>query len=253
MVEHPPLTESLAQDVPSLLPCRTGDSSWETSLANESAGISKDNYYVSTDMNKPEAIALTRGRPREFCVDHALAQALRVFWSKGYEGASLTDLTEAMGITRPSLYAAFGNKESLFRKALDLYEREKMDYIGKALAQPTAREAAETMARGAMENVACPDQPHGCLRVISSVACGPAAKSIHDEVVKRSDMARKALVERFERAKREGDLPAHVDAEGLTRVLVAILQGISVQANQGASREELDKLVESALAIWPSN
>ncbi len=76
-----------------------------------------------------------------------------VFWAKGYEGASLTDLTEAMGITRPSLYAAFGNKESLFRKALDLYEREKMDYIGKALAQPTAREVAETMLRGAMENV----------------------------------------------------------------------------------------------------
>ena len=73
-----------------------------------------------------------------------LAQALHVFWSKGYEGASLTDLTEAMGITRPSLYAAFGNKESLFRKALDLYEHEKMAYIGKALAQPTAREVAET-------------------------------------------------------------------------------------------------------------
>ena len=82
-------------------------------------------------------------------MDHALAQALRVFWSKGYEGASLTDLTEAMGITRPSLYAAFGNKESLFRKTLDLYEREKMAYVGKALAQPTAREVAETMLRGA--------------------------------------------------------------------------------------------------------
>jgi AcrR family transcriptional regulator len=203
-------------------------------------------------MNKPEAISPARGRPREFCIDHALAQALRVFWTKGYEGASLTDLTEAMGITRPSLYAAFGNKESLFRKALDLYEREKMAYIGKALAQPTARMVAECMARGAMENVAGDDEPHGCLRVMSSVACGPAAQSIHDEVVKRSNMAKRALVERFERAKIEGDLPAHVDTEGLTRVLIAILQGISVQANQGASREELDKLVDSALAIWPS-
>ena len=103
-----------------------------------------------------------------------------------------------------------------------------------------------------MENAACPDNPHGCLRVISSVACGPAAQSIHDEVVKRSNMGKIALVERFERAKAEGDLPDHVDTEGLTRVLIAILQGLSVQANQGASREELDKLVESALAIWPS-
>ena len=82
-------------------------------------------------MNKPESIAL-RGRPREFCLDDGLAKALRVFWSKGYEGTSLTDLTEAIGITRPSLYAAFGNKESLFRKALDLYQREKLEYVGRA-------------------------------------------------------------------------------------------------------------------------
>ena len=81
----------------------------------------------------------TKGRPREFCVDAALAAALRVFWSKGYEGASMADLTEAMGITKPSLYAAFGNKEALFNKALDLYEREKTDYMGAALDAPTAR------------------------------------------------------------------------------------------------------------------
>ena len=96
-------------------------------------------------MNKPECIA-QRGRPRAFCVEHALATALRVFWSKGYEGTSLSDLTEAMGITRPSLYAAFGNKESLFRKALDLYEREKLEYVGRALEQPTARCVAEAVS-----------------------------------------------------------------------------------------------------------
>jgi len=195
---------------------------------------------------------MPRGRPREFCVDHALAQALSVFWSKGYEGASLTDLTEAMGITRPSLYAAFGNKESLFRKALDLYEREKLDYIGKAMAQPTARKVAEAMARGSIQTATGESEPHGCLRVISSVACGPAAQSIHGEVVERSNKGRQALVERFERAKAEGDLPAHVDTDGLTRVLIAILQGISVQANQGATREELEQLVETAMTLWPS-
>src|SRR3569623_2081793 len=91
-----------------------------------------------------------RGRPREFCVDDALSAALRVFWSKGYEGASLNDLTEAMGITRPSLYAAFGNKEALFRKALDLYEREKLAYIGQALEAPTSREVVERLLHGAL-------------------------------------------------------------------------------------------------------
>lgn len=202
-------------------------------------------------MNKPEAIPC-RGRPREFCVDQALAQALRVFWEKGYDGTSLNDLTEAMGITRPSLYAAFGNKEALFRKALDLYECEKLTYIRNALEQPTARKVAETMLRGAVDNVASCDGPHGCLGVITSVACGPDSQSIREEVVKRGQAAKLALIERFTEAQEEGDLPAHIDAEGLMRVLVALLQGISVQANQGATREELDRLVESGLALWPS-
>jgi len=202
-------------------------------------------------MNKPESIP-HRGRPREFCVDHALAQALRVFWEKGYEGTSLTDLTDAMGITRPSLYAAFGNKESLFRKALDLYEREKLDYIGKALEQPTARGVAEAMLRGSVDNVMSCEEPHGCLGVITSVACGAESQSIREEVVKRGAAGKLALAQRFERAKAEGDLPAHVDTEGLMRVLIALLQGISVQASQGASREELDRLIETGLSLWPT-
>ncbi len=202
-------------------------------------------------MNKPELVT-TRGRPREFCVDHALAQALRVFWTKGYEGASLTDLTEAMGITRPSLYAAFGNKESLFRKALDLYEREKMAYLNEGLAQPTARQVAETMLRGALENVAGEGEPHGCMRVIASVACGPAAQSLHDEIIQRTDVFKQMMVSRFECAKEEGDLPPHIDALGLTGVLVAWLQGISIQANQGIERKDLERLIETALVLWPS-
>jgi len=201
-------------------------------------------------MNKPDIIA-HRGRPREFCVDNALAKALRVFWSKGYEGASLSDLTEAMGITRPSLYAAFGNKESLFRKALDLYEREKMDYVGKALAQPTARKVAEYLLRGSLENATSCDEPHGCLGVISSVTCGDEAQSIREEVLERGKVAKRALIERMERAKVEGDLPADTDVEGLTSFLFAIMQGISVQAGSGASREDLERLVGAGLMMWP--
>src|ERR1700755_2416332 len=116
--------------------------------------------------------AVLRGPPREFDVDEALTAALRVFWSKGYEGASMTDLTDAMGITRPSLYAAFGNKEALFRKALDLYEREKLCYIGAALKPKTARAVAQHLLQGSLENQTSRDDPRGCLGVISSVACG---------------------------------------------------------------------------------
>jgi len=194
-----------------------------------------------------------KGRPREFCVDNALAAALRVFWSRGYEGASMTDLTEAMGITRPSLYAAFGNKESLFRKALDLYEREKLDYIGMALDEPTARGVAKALMLGGLENQMAKDEPHGCLGVISSVACGSEAESIRLEVLERGKVAKKALIDRFERAKIDGDLPSHVDVEGLTGYLFAILQGMAVQAGAGASREDLERLIDTSLMVWPSN
>lgn len=202
-------------------------------------------------MNKPEPIA-HRGRPREFCVDIALSKALEVFWSKGYENASLNDLTEAMGITRPSLYAAFGNKESLFRKALDLYEREKMCYIAQALEQPTARKVAETLLRGSLENLTGDDVPHGCLRVISSVTCGDQAQSIREEIAARGKLAKQALVERMERAKVDGDLPAGIDVEGLTSFMAAVSQGMSLQAGMGATREELEKLVDTAMQLWPS-
>lgn len=193
-----------------------------------------------------------KGRPREFCVDEALAAALRVFWSKGYEGASLTDLTDAMGITRPSLYAAFGNKEALFRKALDLYEREKLAYMSQALDAPTARGVAERLLRGALQMQTSDCEPKGCLRVISSVACGVEAESIRAEVIMRRQSSSDALVQRFERAKAEGDMPDNMNAEGMAGYLAALLQGLSLQAGAGASREELERLVETSLAVWPT-
>ena len=149
-----------------------------------------------------------KGRPREFSVDEALAAALRVFWTKGYEGASLTDLTEAMGITRPSLYAAFGNKESLFRKALDLYEREKLAYVAEALEEPTSRGVAERLLRGALAMQTSDCEPKGCMSVIGSVSCGAEAESIRADLMERRQSSQQALCERMKRAKDEGDLPA---------------------------------------------
>jgi len=192
-----------------------------------------------------------KGRPREFDVDQALAAALRVFWSKGYEGASMADLTDAMGITKPSLYAAFGNKEALFNKALDLYQAEKLAYMGRALEAPTARGVAERLMRGALEMQTGTEGPCGCLSVISSVACGSEAESIREQVVARSAVAKKALLDRFERAKSDGDLPADADPQGLSSYLTAVMQGMAVQAGAGASRAELERLVETSLALWP--
>jgi len=192
-----------------------------------------------------------RGRPREFSVEQALAAALRVFWSKGYEGASMTDLTEAMGITRPSLYAAFGNKESLFRQALDLYEREKLAYMSAALEAPTARGVAERLLHGALEMQISGEDPRGCLGVISSVACGSEAEGIKAEVLKRRESSNAALVARMQRAKAEGDLPDHAEPEAMVAYLGAVLQGLCVQGGAGASPEALRNVVDTTLGLWP--
>lgn len=197
------------------------------------------------------AAVLPRGRPREFCVDYALSQALRVFWTKGYEAASLTDLTEAMGVTRPSLYAAFGNKEALFRKALDLYEREKTAFMASALEAPTARGVAERMLGAALDMQTSTCDPRGCLSVISSLACGSEAGAVKAEVVARRAASEAAMVRRFEQARVEGDFGPPHEAADLVRFVMAVLQGMAVQAGSGATHEQLAGLVRTTLAVWP--
>lgn len=195
--------------------------------------------------------SVTRGRPREFDLDEALAAALNIFWSKGYEGASLTDLTDAMGITRPSLYAAFGNKEALFRQALDLYEREKQAYVGKALAAPTARGVAERILRGALETCAGEGKPRGCLGVIGTTACGADAECVRQEVVERGRKVQALIAARMAQAIADGDFDGSADAEAVTKYLMAVLQGMAVQAGAGATRAELERVVDMTLACWP--
>lgn len=196
--------------------------------------------------------APARGRPREFDPEEALSAALQVFWRRGYEGASLAELTEAMGITKPSLYACFGNKESLFRKALDLYERDKLCYVRSALEEPTAKAVAERLLRGALAMQCGSDEPKGCLGVISSVANTAHAECIRDEVLARRASSDRALVERFERARAEGDLPNGVEPQALACYLSTVIQGMAVQAGAGTPPERLGQLIETALTMWPS-
>lgn len=196
--------------------------------------------------------APVRGRPREFDPDEALASALRIFWQRGYEGASMAELTEAMGITKPSLYACFGNKEALFRKALDLYEKEKLCYVTLALEASTARGVAERLLIGAIATHCGDTDPQGCLGVISTVACGTEAETIREEVIARRASSERALVARFERAREEGDLPDHADPEALAHYLTTVMQGISVKAGSGAARDTLERIVSTTLSCWPS-
>lgn len=193
-----------------------------------------------------------KGRPREFDIDEALTAALRVFWRRGYESASLSELTEAMGITKPSLYAAFGNKEALFRKALDLYEREKLGYVAEALQAPTARGVAERLLRGGLEMSTSTCDPKGCLGVISSVACGIDSEAIKDEVARRRASSQAALIARFQQAEQDGDLPDGMAPAALAQYLSAVMQGLALQAGAGAPTQDLARLVDTTLSIWPS-
>jgi len=194
---------------------------------------------------------MAMGRPREFDVDKALDLALQVFWRKGYEGASMADLTETMGITKPSLYSAFGNKEELFRKALDRYVDGPGGYVQVALAKPTVRAVAEHLLYESADAVTDPNHPPGCLAVQGALSCGDAAESIKQELMSRRAKGEQDLRRRFERAIAEGDLPQGSDAADLAAYLSAILQGMAVQAAGGTTREQLRKIAGMALRTWP--
>jgi AcrR family transcriptional regulator len=191
------------------------------------------------------------GRPREFDVDQALGRALAVFWRKGYEGSTLPDLTRAMGINRPSLYAAFGSKEGLFRRVLDRYAEGPTAYVREALNEPTARAVAERLLGGTVDLVTDRRNPRGCLLVQGALACGEAAEPVRRELISRRLAGEAAIRERFERALAEGDLPAGSHPADLARYLVAIIHGIAVQAAGGASRAQLRRVAALALSAWP--
>ncbi len=199
---------------------------------------------------KPESPAST-GRPRSFDIDRALDRALQVFWHKGYEGTTLSDLTRAMGINRPSLYATFGNKERLFRKALDRYVAGPAAYVRIALEQPTAGAVVERLLHGAVDSLTAPHTPPGCLMVQAALSCGKVADPVRRELAARRAQVEIAIRQRFKRALQEGQLPPGANATDLARYVATLMHGMAVQAAGGASRRELLRVVETALRAWP--
>lgn len=190
------------------------------------------------------------GRPREFDTEKAIARAMRLFWRQGYDGTSLTDLTEELGITRPSLYSAFGSKEALFLKALDLYEIGA-GYREAALAAPTAYAYAQALLKGAADLHGDKNNPPGCLGVQGALACAPQSNSIREELARRRRIGETIIRDRLKRAKSEGDLPSDADPADLARYLSIVIYGIAVQAAGGATKKELQRAAELALRNWP--
>ncbi|MEV8603094.1 TetR/AcrR family transcriptional regulator [Streptomyces griseoviridis] len=191
------------------------------------------------------------GRPRGFDADEALERAVHVFWEQGYEGASLTDLTSAMGITRTSMYAAFGNKEELFRKALERYSEGPAAYLGRALREATARQVAAAFLDGCVRATTRPGCPAGCLGVQGSLAAGEPGRNARDALVAWRNEGVVQLHERFARALDEGDLPPGADPLLLARYLMTVANGVAVQAVGGAGSDELHRVTDLALRNWP--
>ncbi|MGW4880130.1 TetR/AcrR family transcriptional regulator [Streptomyces sp. NPDC004262] len=194
-----------------------------------------------------------RGRPRGFDADAALDRAVEVFWRQGYEGASLSDLTEAMGINRTSMYAAYGNKEELFRRAVARYAEADMAYARDALARPTAYAVVEAFLRANADALTRADRPPGCLSVQGGLAEGGDNGHIAGFLAESRLAGERALAGRLARAVAEGDLPADTDPAALARYVMVVSEGNAVHAAAGAERAALHATVDLALRAVPGH
>ncbi|MEU6841676.1 TetR/AcrR family transcriptional regulator [Streptomyces sp. NPDC046716] len=192
-----------------------------------------------------------RGRPRGFDADAALDRAVEVFWRQGYEGASLTDLTEAMGINRTSMYAAFGNKEELFHRAVARYAEADMAYARESLTEPTGYEVIESFLRANADALTRADRPSGCLSVQGGLAEGGDSGRIARFLADSRLVGERALAQRLARAVAEGDLPSGADPRALARYVMVVSEGNAVHAAAGSSRADLHTTVDIALQAIP--
>jgi AcrR family transcriptional regulator len=201
----------------------------------------------------PTATRRPRGRPLSFDRDAALETAMHVFWERGYEAASISDLTTAMGITPPSLYTAFGDKEQLFLEAIERYALGYGSISARALKEePTARGAIERWLHEAASELTEPCHPKGCMVVMAATNCSSAAERVQSALARRRAEAIADVTRRIEGAIAAGELPADTDAQDLANFYATVYQGMSMQAKDGATREALLATVKAAMRAWPA-
>jgi AcrR family transcriptional regulator len=191
------------------------------------------------------------GRPRSFAKNEALEAAMRLFWEKGYEGSTLADLTEAMGINRSSMYATFGDKQALFRLAIARYADGPAAYVREALEQPTVRAVVKALLRGALELLTDPSHPRGCLSLQGALACGSPAEPMKHAMIEWRKQGEAEIQKRLQRARKEGDLAKDVDPGDLARYISTVVTGLGIQSANGATRAEMTRLVDMVLRSMP--
>jgi AcrR family transcriptional regulator len=199
-----------------------------------------------------KAAARGRGRPLSFDRETALDKAMHVFWERGYEAASIADLTAAMGITPPSLYTAFGDKEHLFLEAIEAYGKGPGGFGARALAEePTARRGVQRLLEEAADELTRDCHPLGCMMVMAATNCSVAAEHVQAALAKRRAIGVDTMQARIQRGIDEGELPAHTDAGALANFYAMVYQGMSMQAKDGASKRALLASVTLAMRSWP--
>jgi len=177
---------------------------------------------------------------------------MRLFWSRGYEATSISDLTEAMGITPPSLYGAFGDKKRLFLEAVKRYEQQAGCFARTALTtEPTAELAMRSLLRGAAKFFTDPRNPRGCLMVLGATNCTVESTDIVEALSARRCAAESAVRARIAAGKEAGELSADADVDALTGIVTATLYGFAIKARDGVSRARLLAIVEQLMAMWP--
>jgi AcrR family transcriptional regulator len=191
------------------------------------------------------------GRPRAFDRNQALERAMELFWRHGYESVSLTELTQALRIAPPSIYAAFGSKAGLYREALDLYQQRQEDLHKLLDAAGPVKPIIARFMKAAVRAMTNPGSPTGCMVSSGMFACAAAHHSEAEATAEHRKNFAESLRKRLQRARSEGDLAESAQPAVLARYLAAVLQGVSMQARDGASRRELDAIVDQALQAWP--
>lgn len=203
-------------------------------------------------MSSSSASPARRGRPRAFDREEALDRAMRVFWAKGFGGASMSDLTAAMGIASPSLYAAFGSKEGLYREAIERYLALHKGSIDEALSLPTARESVERLLRNAVAAFSSGDSPGGCMVMQTAAETPDLSPELAASLCEARAMNEATLAARLRRGVEEGDVAPGTDIEAVADFYATVHKGLSLSARGGAGREKLESVVTSAMAAWPA-
>jgi AcrR family transcriptional regulator len=191
-----------------------------------------------------------RGRPRSFDRDAALDAAMEVFWEKGFEAASISDLTKAMGLNPPSLYSAFGDKEGLFLEAVERYSegnQESCPYCEEA----TARGAIEKLLTYSAHELTASSHPRGCLMMMASTTAANSSEALRKLIARKRAGALEGMRERIKRGLKEGDVPAGTDAVALADFYFTILSGMALQAREGATRKSLLATVARSMTLFP--